>query len=154
MGLRWVGCRLFEASKRLRPTPMGRDGGGATLEELLAERITGNIAAALDRAVERLSEGDRRRAWLTPEQAREYLGLTPKQCERYAPRLPWRYLSELGVRYPVPELDAALEAAVRPETSVVNARCDEKTGADGRDEVAEQGSGKGRKWAQWGLEGV
>jgi len=57
MGLRWVGCRLFEASKRLRPTPMGRDSGGATLEELLAERITGNIAAALDRAVERLSEG-------------------------------------------------------------------------------------------------
>jgi len=89
--------------------------------------------------------GDRRKAWLTPEQAREYLGLTPKQRERYAPRLPWRYLPERGVRYPVSELDAALEAAVRPETSVVNARCDEKTGADGRDEVAEQGIGKGRK---------
>lgn len=43
---------------------------------------------------------------------------------------------------------------MRPETSVVNSRCDEKTGADGRDEVADQGIGKGRKWAQWGLEGV
>jgi hypothetical protein len=86
---------------------------GATLEELLAERITGNIAAALDRAVERLSEGDRRKAWLTPEQAREYLGLTPSSASATPPRLPWRYLPERGVRYPVSELDAALEAAVR-----------------------------------------
>lgn len=103
-----------------------------TLEELLAERLAENIATALDIAVERLAEGDRRRPWLTPEEAREYLGLTPKQWERYAPRLPRRYLSERVVRYPVSELDAALEAAVRPEASVVNSRHDEKTGAEGR----------------------
>ena len=98
---------------------------GAAQTEAMA--LLSDVADRLVEASGRL-ERSRPAEWMTPEQARSYLGLTTKQWERLSPSLPRRYLSERVVRYPREELDAALAAADDPGNAVVTRIRDENSG--------------------------
>lgn len=60
----------------------------------------------------------RREEWLDADGAATHLGITKKQMERIAPRLPRRYLSERLIRYKKGDLDDALDAAASMDNAV------------------------------------
>ncbi len=114
--------------------------------------ILASVAESLARTAESLSETASRLErtgggeWMSPEQARAYLALTPKQWERLAPSLPRRYLSERVVRYPKGAIDAALESAHTPEAAVADYRHAGKLHASRR-EKADSGGARSLKRA-------